>query len=98
MALSKVYDRYKDRGLKIYQVCLDFDENFWKVSANNLPWTVVRDRDILLDQNGLVQYSGAAALYNVTAIPTVFVMGRDGGVIDRVEDDTKLDAAVAKVL
>ncbi len=98
MALSKVYDRYKDRGLKIYQVCLDFDENFWKVSANNLPWTVVRDRDILLDQNGLLQYSGAAALYNVTAIPTVFVMDRDGGIIDRVEDDTKLDAAIAKVI
>lgn len=98
MALSKVYDRYKDRGLKIYQVCLDFDVNFWKVSANNLPWTVVRDRDILLDQNGMLQYSGAAALYNVSAIPTVFVMGRDGGVIDRIEDDSKLDAAVAKVL
>lgn len=98
MALSKVYDRYKDRGLKIYQVCLDFDENFWKVSANNLPWTVVRDRDILLDQNGLVQYSGAAALYNVSAIPTVFVMGRDGGVIERVEDDAKLEAVVAKAL
>ncbi len=98
MALSKVYDRYKDRGLKIYQVCLDFDENFWKVSANNLPWTVVRDRDILIDQNGLVQYSGAAALYNVTAIPTVFVMGRDGGVIERVEDDAKLEAVVAKAL
>ena len=98
MALSKVYDRYKDRGLKIYQVCLDFDENFWKVSANNLPWTVVRDRDILLDQNGLVQYSGAAALYNVSAIPTVFVMGRDGGVIERVEDDAKLEAVVAIAL
>lgn len=98
MVLSKVYDRYKDRGLKIYQVCLDFDVNFWKVSANNLPWTVVRDRDILLDQNGMLQYSAAAALYNVTAIPTVFVMGRDGGVIERVEDDAKLEAAVAKVL
>ncbi len=98
MALSKVYDRFKDRGLKIYQVCLDFDENFWKVSANNLPWTVVRDRDILLDQSGLVQYSAAAALYNVTAIPTVFIMGRDGGIVERVEDDAKLEAAVAKVL
>lgn len=98
MTLSKIYDRFKDRGLQIYQVCLDFDQNFWKVSANNLPWTVVRDRDILIDQNGLIQYSGAAALYNVTAIPTVFIMGRDGGVIDRIEDDAKLEAAVAKAL
>lgn len=98
MALSKVYDRYKDRGLKIYQVCLDIDENFWKVSANNLPWTVVRDRDLLIDQNGLIQYSGAAALYNVTSIPTVFVMDRSGAIVDRVENDEKLEAAVAKVM
>jgi len=98
MALSKVYDRYKDRGLKIYQVCLDIDENFWKVSANNLPWTVVRDRDLLIDQNGLIQYSGAAALYNVTSIPTVFVMDRSGAIVDRVENDERLEAAVAKVM
>lgn len=98
MALSKVYDRFKNSGLKIYQVCLDFDENFWKVSANNLPWTVVRDRDILLDQNGLLQYSGAAALYNVTTIPTVFIMGRDGSILERIEDDSKLEAAVAKAI
>lgn len=98
MVLSKIYDRYKNSGLKIYQVCLDFDENFWKVSANNLPWTVVRDREILLDQNGLLQYSAAAALYNVTAIPTVFVMGRDGSILERVEDDAKLEAVVAKAI
>lgn len=99
MALSKIYDRYKDRGLKIYQVCLDFDENFWKVSANNLPWTVVRDRDVLISaENGLVQYSAAAALYNVTAIPTVFILGRDGGIVDRIEDESKLESAVAKVI
>ena len=98
MVLSKIYDRYKDRGLKIYQVCMDFDVNFWKVSANNLPWTVVRDPEILVNpEDGLIQYSGAAALYNVTAIPTVFVMGRDGSPVERIEDDSKLEAAVSKL-
>ena len=99
MLLGKIYDRYKDRGLKIYQVCMDFDENFWKVSANNLPWTVVRDREILISaESGQVQFSAAAALYNVTSIPTVFVLGRDGGIVDRVEDDSKLESVVAKVI
>jgi len=98
MTLGKLYDRYKDRGLKIYQVCMDFDVNFWKVSANNLPWTVVRDPNILIDQNGMLQYSAAAALYNVTAIPTTFVMGRDGGILQRIEDDAKLESAITKVL
>lgn len=99
MLLGKIYDRYKDRDLKIYQVCMDFDENFWKVSANNLPWTVVRDREILVSsETGQLQFSAAAALYNVTSIPTVFVLGRDGGIVDRVEDDSKLESVVAKVI
>ena len=97
-ALSKVYEKYKGQGLKIYQVCMDPDENFWKVSATNIPWTVVRDTELLFDQQGMVQYSAAAALYNVTNIPTTFVMARDGSPVSRIEDDSKLDAAVAKAM
>jgi len=96
MALSKVYDHYKAQGLKIYQVCLDPDINFWKVSAANLPWTVVRDSELLFDQEGTLQYSAAASTYNVGTIPTTFVMARDGSPVARVEDDCKLDATVAK--
>ncbi len=98
MALQKVYDKYKDRGLKIYQVCLDFDENFWKVGANNVPWTVVRDQEVLYDDNGNPQYSAAASLYNVQHLPEVFIMDRDGGAVARVADDNLLEAAVAKVM
>lgn len=97
-ALHKIYDKYKAQGLKIYQVCMDPDVNFWKVSAANLPWTVVRDTELLFDENGMVQYSAAAALYNVNNIPTTFVMGRDGAAVSRVEDDSKLETAVAKVM
>lgn len=96
--LSNIYSKYKNQGLKIYQVCLDGDENFWKVSASNLPWTVVRDPEILFDQNGLVQYSKAAAIYNVQNIPTTFVMGPDGTAVARIIDDSKLEAAVAKAM
>lgn len=96
--LSKVYEKYKGQGLKIYQVCLDPDVNFWKVSAANLPWTVVRDTQLAFDENGMVAYSQAASIYNVNNIPTVFVMGRDGSPLSRIEDDSKLDAAVAKAM
>jgi len=96
--LSKIYDKYKSQGIRIYQVCMDADVNFWKVSAANLPWTVVRDTELLFDDNGMVQYSAAAALYNVNNIPTTFIMGRDGSAVARVEDDSKLEAAVAKVM
>ena len=96
--LMQVYEKYKAKGLKICQVCLDADVNFWKVSAANLPWTVVRDTELLFDENGMVQYSAAAALYNVSNIPTTFIMGRDGAALNLVEHDSKLDAAVAKVM
>ena len=59
---------------------------------------MVRDTELLFDENGMVQYSAAAALYNVNNIPTTFIMGRDGAALNRVEDDSKLDAAVAKVM
>lgn len=98
IALQKVYDKYHDLGLQIYQVCLDFDENFWKIGANNVPWVVVRDLDVLYDENARIQYSAAAALYNVQSIPTVFIMDRDGAAVARVVDDTQLEAAVAKVI
>lgn len=96
--ISKIYEHYKNQGLKIYQVCLDPDVNFWKVSAANLPWTVVRDSELIFDQEGNLQYSAAAALYNVNTIPTTFIMGRDGSPIVRVEDDNKLESSVAKAL
>lgn len=96
--LSRVWKKYQDRGINIYQVCLDGDINFWKVSASHLPWTVVRDTETLYDENGMVAYSAAAALYNVQQIPTTFVMGRDGAVLQRVEDDSTLDAAIARAL
>lgn len=96
--LSRMYDKYKNQGLKIYQVCLDPDVNFWKVSASNLPWTVVRDTELMFDENGLVQYSAAASTYNVRSMPTTFVMGRDGSPVARIEDDSKLDSAISKAL
>lgn len=77
---------------------MDADVNFWKVSASNIPWTVVRDTELAFDENGMVQYSAAAALYNVSNIPTTFIMSRDGTAVARVEDDSKLEAAVAKVM
>lgn len=93
MALSALYEKYSDKGLKIYQVCLDYDEHFWKTSAGNLPWTCVRDRNVLFDQNGNIQYSPAAQTYNVGQLPTVFIINSKGEIQTRIEGD---DAAVEK--
>jgi hypothetical protein len=96
MKLSEVYSKYHAEGLEIYQVCLDTDENFWKTSADNLAWTVVRDRDVRFD-NGTV-YSYPASLYNVSELPTTYLFNRHGEIVGRITSDGDLDASVRRAL
>lgn len=95
MALAALYE--KNPGLKIYQVCLDYDEHFWKTSADNVPWITVRDQSVLFDQQGLIQYSNAALLFNVSKLPTTFIINKAGELTTRVEaDDEKLAEELKK--
>ena len=96
--LAALHETYGGRGMKIYQVCLDPDENFWKVCASRVPWTAVRDRDVLYDREGYVQYSRPAGIYNVQDLPTVYVLGKDGSIEERVTSDDELRRAVARRL
>lgn len=90
LALREVYNKYHAQGLEIYQISLDSDEHFWKTSADNLPWVCVRD-----DKGSYSQY---VSLYNVTNLPTAFLVGRDNVLKARVEDMEDLEAAVKKML
>ena len=90
MNLAKLYDKYKDKGLEIFQISLDSDENFWKVTGSNLPWITVRDKDSV--------YSKYARSYNVTSLPALFIIGRDGSIIERVQDVKNLDETIKKLL
>lgn len=90
LALREVYNKYQSKGFEIYQISLDADEHFWKTSADNLPWLCVRDA------NGA--YSQYVSLYNVTDLPSAFLVGRDNVLKERVEDLNELDAKVGKLL
>lgn len=96
--LAKMYEKYESRGLRIYQVCMDPDENFWKVSASNVPWTSVREKDVLWDQNGNIQYARSAAIYNIQQIPMIYLIDRQGSVAARVETESKLEGEILKLL
>lgn len=97
LRLREAYDKYADKGLRIYQVCFDVDEHFWKTSADNLPWITVRDPEVAFDQNG-VMYSSVAGLYNIKTLPTSFLLGSDGELKCRIEDDTKLEQEIQKLI
>ena len=96
--LADLYKKYESRGLKIYQVCLDPDENFWKVSANNVPWIAVRDKDVVWDSDGNIQYSRSAAIYNVQHLPMIYLLDKTGSVTARVETESKLEGEILKLL
>ena len=88
--LNKVYEKYHDRGLEIYQVALDDDEFQWRQTAKNLPWITVL--------NSQVDGSKILRNYNVTQVPTTFIINRDGELVERVADIDALPAAVAKYM
>ena len=85
--LNDIYQAYHNRGLAIFQVSLDQDNVAWRQAAKNLPWITVFDP--------MSVNSRTVGTYNVTGIPTTFII-KNGEIVERVEDVTRLKAAVAK--
>ena len=90
LALREIYNKYASQGLEIYQVSLDSNEHFWKTASDNLPWVCVRD--------GSSTYSNYLAMYNVTSLPTMFIIGRDNAVKARIEKVSNVENEVKKLL
>lgn len=88
--LNKVYEKYHQQGLEIYQVSVDENEYAWKQTAKNLPWITVL--------NNVAEGGKVLQQYNVGALPTTFVFNRNGELVQRVLDIDDLDSAVAKCL
>lgn len=88
--LAKIYEANKGRGLQIYQVGFDDDEYLWRQSAKNIPWIAVYNS----------ASDGAKTLvdYNVGALPATFIINRNGDLVERVTDLTRLSSVVAKYL
>lgn len=90
MQMRELYNKYHSRGLEIYQVSLDPDEHFWKTQTAALPWISVRDPQGLQSQN--------LASYNVTSIPTFFLIDRNNELKKRDAQITDIDAEINALL
>lgn len=88
--LNNLYKQFNSKGFEIYQISLDTDEHFWKISAANLPWVTVRDPRSV--------NSPLLATYNVRQIPTAFLINREGNIVARIEDYDHLANELGKVL
>lgn len=88
--LLDLYQKYAKRGLEIYQISLDPNEHYWKVTADNLPWICVRDA------NGI--YSTVASAYNVQTLPSIFLVNKKNELSGRGEMIKDLEAEIKKLL
>ncbi len=86
--LNDLYTKYRDR-LAIYQISLDSDPVSARQAAQNLPWITV------YEPNGPDAIEVGA--YQVMGVPCTFVI-RSGEIIERVDEPTRLPAAVARAL
>ena len=90
MQMREIYNKYHARGLEIYQVSLDPDEHFWKTQTAALPWISVRDPQGLQSKN--------LALYNVSSLPTFFLIDRSNTLQKRDVQIKDLDAELQALL
>ena len=90
MQMRDIYNKYHARGLEIYQVSLDPDEHFWKTQTAELPWISVRDPQGLQSKN--------LALYNVSSLPTFFLIDRSNTLQKRDAQIKDLDAELQALL
>ncbi len=89
-ALRDLYNKYHSRGFEIYQVSLDRNKMLWEESTSNIPWICVRD------ENG--PDAVCARTYNITSVPTTFLLSKKGVINGRSLDFKTLDAEIARNL
>lgn len=66
--MKKVYDKFRNRGVRIYQVCLDQNRLAWQrlVKQYNITWDCVWDADAL--------QSRIARRWNIRTVPANFII------------------------
>ena len=90
MDLLEIYRKHESKGFTIYQVSLDRDIHFWKNAAVNLPWTCVIDPQSV--------YSEIAKKYNVSNLPTGFLLDKNGEIVARIDNYKDLERLVSMQL
>lgn len=89
---KKIYSQYKSKGLEIYQVSLDKSKILWEMTMEEgeFSWLSV------CDFNG--ENLRAASRYNVTELPTTFIINRNGEVVKRVTDYRDIEKDIKALL
>ncbi|MBQ7690942.1 MAG: redoxin domain-containing protein [Muribaculaceae bacterium] len=87
--LNDLYSKHQSQGLAVYQIALDSDPVAWREAAKNLPWITVYEP--------AGPNSVAVGAYQVTGVPCTFII-RGGDIVERVDNPSRLQAALARWL
>ena len=90
IALAELYKKYKEKGFEIYQVSLDQDEHFWKVTADNLPWICVFEK--MSNRSSYVQK------YNVKELPFYYLINREGDLVESKVQIKDIEVSISGLL
>lgn len=90
VTLKKIYNKYRSKGLKIYQISIDQNEKLWKqaIDEDKLNWTNVCD----------VKTGSAAAtrLYNIKKVPSNYLIDQRGEIVGKDLFGRRLEEKVAE--
>lgn len=83
--LKKIYDKFKSKGVEIYQVCLDKNKLYWEeiVEKNKINWICVWDEGAL--------QSRIAATWNIKSIPANYIINQDDEIVGKNLTGTRLE-------
>ena len=90
--LVKLYSRYKDKGFEILGVSLDENKKDWikAISKDKIKWLQINDAG---------GWDAKTAIdWNISQIPTSFLVGRDGKIIAMDLEKAELEKALASLL
>jgi len=73
--LQSTYNKYRDKGFEIYAISLDNNKINWMnaIDFNEFRWINVSELSF--------PASNAARLYNITELPTTFLINREGDIV-----------------
>lgn len=90
--LAKLYTKYKPKGFEIFSVSVDEEKNAWKKA-------ITKDKITWLQVNDAAGNMGKTILdWNVSVLPTTFLINKKGDVVAIDLEGKALDEAVARLL
>jgi peroxiredoxin len=88
---AALYKTYKSRGLEVYSVSLDTDKKKWEetIRENAYPWIDVFE--------GVSSTSRVAVLYNISKLPTFYLIDKKGDIAGKDLDEKTLRNKIAEL-